>query len=185
MPTTRQRETGAEWAATVPDTISAKDALERLKYAYDYSTDAIAAVMSWLSKPLPPAKDLMPGVYDARAAVENGLGAIGALAERTPDAHVSRQYVELGRKIGARLIDESNAAMDSAKKGESPAEVVKDVVRVAEKTAGNVAKGLIRVGGMMLTPMEALFGAVILDELLTGGKYRRKLLGGGGGRRRA
>lgn len=185
MATTRQRETSAEWAATLPDVITAKVAKERLQYAYDYSTDAINAVMSRFHGTMPPPQDFLPGVYDARKAVENGLTAIGALAERAPESHVAENYVKLGRQIGARLIDESNAAMDSSKRSESPAEIVTDVVKVAERAAGNAAKGLIRVGGMLLTPVEALLGAAILDEIFTGGKYRRKLLGGGGGRRRA
>jgi hypothetical protein len=176
--TTRNRETSAEWAATIVEPITAEKALERLKYAYDYSTDAINAVMSVFHGTVPPSRDMMPDLYDAREKVETAISSIGSLAERVPQSHVGANYVDLGRKLGARLIDESNAAMDRSKKGESPGEVVQEVAQVAERAVGAAAKGLIRIGGMMLTPMEALLGAVLIDEVFNGGKIRRGILGG-------
>lgn len=176
---TRNRESSAEWVATVTEPITAEKALERLKYAYDYSSDAINAVMSMLGGTLPPSRDLMPALYDARDKVDAAITSIGALAERAPQSHVSHTYVDLGTKLGARLIDESNAAMDKAKTGESPAEVVKDVAKVAEHVAENTARGLIKVGGMLLTPMEALVGAALIDEIFNDGRVRKSLFGGG------
>ena len=179
MANIRNRETSTEWAATITDPITATKAKERLQYAYDYSSDAINAVMSLLGGTVPPARDLMPEVYDARDKVEAAITSMSALAERAPESHVGHQYVELGKKLGMRLIDESNLAMDRSKKGETPAELVRDVTKIAEHAAENVARGLIKVGGMLLTPMEALLGAALLDEVFNNGRIRKSIIGGG------
>jgi hypothetical protein len=176
---TRQRETSAEWAATIPEDITAEKAKERLQYAYDYSSDAINAVMSMFHGTVPPARELMPDLFETRRGVEAALSTIGALADRTPQVKVAARYVDLGRQLGARLIDESNAAMDRSKQSESPGEIATKVVQSAEHVALNAAKGMIKLGGVLLTPMEALFGAVLIDEIFNDGKVRRSLIGEG------
>jgi hypothetical protein len=178
---TRQPQTSAEWAAGIPDQVTADVALEKLKEARDYSIDAVDAVMATLgSGTLPPPRDLLPSLYDARDKVEQGITTIGAMAERSPKALVSAQYVTLGRQVGARLIDESNAAMAKAKASESPVQLATQLASAGARVAERAAGFAFKLGGRILTPMELLLGAALLDELFNGGKLRRSLLGGKG-----
>jgi hypothetical protein len=178
MPTTRNRESAAEWAATITDPITAEKAKERLEYALGYADDAVNAVMSLLGTMTPPARSIMPDLYAMRDKVVAARDTIGALAERSPDTHVSKMYVDVGKKLGIDLIDAANIAMDKAKTGESPAQVVEKIAEAGEEIAKKAAKGLIRIGGLMLTPMEAAFGALLIDELLNKGRFRKRILKG-------
>lgn len=181
MPT-RNRETSTEWAATISEPITAAKAVERLRYAYDYSTDAINAVMASLGGTIPPARDMLPDLYSTRDKVDAAITSMQALADRAPESHVNHTYVDLGVKLGMKLIDESNKAMDKAVKEDSPAAVTTEVVKAVEHVAEETAKGLIKIGGFLLTPMEALIGAAIIDEVFNGGHVRKSILGKGGKR---
>jgi len=178
----RQRQSSTEWAAGISaDQVTAKVAVAKLQEAVDYSKDAVDAVMVTLgSGTLPPARDLMPALYDARDKVEQALGALTSTADRAPESLIGAQYVTLGRQLGARLIDESNSAMDKAKASESPVQLATQLASAGARVAERAAGGLISLGGKMLTPMQLLLGGLLLDELLNGGKFRRQLLGGKG-----
>lgn len=172
MAITRQRETGAEWAATITEPITATAARDRLQYAFDYSTDAINAVMMTMHGTAPPAKSVMPKLYDLRDKVESGISTIAALAERTPDVNVSSTYVDLGRKLGTQLIDESNRVMDASKKSESVPEVATEIVKAGERAAG----AALSVGFNKLSLIEMLLIGVVADEFLNKGRLRKRLL---------
>ena len=178
--TTRQRQTSAEWSASIAsDQVTATLAVDKLQEAVDYSKDAVDAVMATLGTgTLPPAKTLMPALYDARDKVEQAIGAIQPMKERAPQAIVAKNYVDLGRQLGARLIDESNAAMDKAKQSESPVQLATQLAAAGARVAEKAAGGLFSIGSKMLTPMEILLGGLLLDEFFNKGRFRKRLLGG-------
>jgi hypothetical protein len=159
--------------------ITAKNAVAKLQEAIDYADDSINEVMSTLGGTTPPPRTLMPDLYQARDMVVNARGAIKSLADRTPDVEVSPNYVATGVRLGTNLIDAANEAMDRAKKSDSPAELATTAAKSAVHMAEGAAKGLIKLGGFMLTPMEALFGAILIDEIFNQGKIRRSIIGGG------
>lgn len=175
----RVRQTAAEWAASVPDHVTAKDAVARLDDALGYSDDAVNAVISMLgSGTLPPPRSMMPDLYAARDKVVAARDAVQALADRAPDQVVAPLYVTEGRKLGSALIDQANAVMDRAKSSDSPAKLAVELAKAGARVADKAATGLLRIGERILTPMEVAFGLLIADELLNKGRYRRRLLGG-------
>lgn len=171
----RTRETSAEWAAGIPDHVTAKQATTALQGALDYADDAVNAVLSLLGGTTPPPRAMMPDLYTARDKVAMARDAIGALAERSPDVEVNPIHASEGKKLGVALIDAANAAMDRAKQPDSTAQLVATAAQAGARVASKAAGGLLSFAGRALTPMEIAFGALVLDELLTGGKYRRKL----------
>jgi hypothetical protein len=175
----RTRQTSAEWAAGIQVPITASAAVAKLEEAIDYSSDAINEVMSTLgSGTLPPAKDIMPELYNAREKVETAHSAIKSLADRSPNVEVASTYVHTGQRLGIQLIDASNEAMDKAKKSDSPAKVAAELAKPVERAAESAARGMGTLIGRALTPMEIGFGLFLLDELFNGGKVRKRLLKG-------
>jgi hypothetical protein len=175
----RTRQTSAEWAATVVAPLKAKDAVAKLREAIQYSDDSIDEVMSTLGGgTLPPARAIMPDLYKARDVAVNARNAIQSLADRAPDTEVAPLYITEGKKIGINLIDASNEAMDKAKTPESATKLISTGIQVAERAAATAARGVLKIGEKMLTPMEALLWALILDELLNKGKLRKGILRG-------
>jgi hypothetical protein len=175
----RTRQTSVEWAASVVAPLKAKDAVAKLREAIQYSDDSIDEVMSTLGGgTLPPARAIMPDLYKARDIAINARGAIQSLADKAPDSEVAPLYVTEGKRIGAALIDASNEAMDKAKTPDSAAKLVSTGIQVAEKAAATAARGILRIGNKMLTPMEVAFGVFLLDELFNKGKIRRGILRG-------
>lgn len=179
MATMRTRQTSAEWSAGIVPPVTAKDAVAKLQSAIDYADDAVNEVLSTLGGTVPPPRSLMPDLYKARDKVVNAREAIKALADRTPEAHVNPLHVTTGQRLGAELIDAANEALTRAKTPDSAAKMVSTAVQVAERAASTAARGILQIGGKMLTPMEVLLGGLLLDEILNGGRLRRRILKGG------
>jgi hypothetical protein len=174
----RTRQTSAEWAAGIQVPITAEAAVAKLQEAIDYSSDAINEVMDQFSGTTPPAKDLMPELYNAREKVETAHSAIKSLADRSPKVEVAPTYVQTGQRLGIELIDASNEVMDKAKTSDSPAKVASELAKPIERAAESAGKGLMSLAGRALTPMEIGIGLFLLDEFFNGGKFRKKLLKG-------
>lgn len=174
----RTRQTSAEWAAGIIAPVTASKAVAKLQEALDYADDAVNEVLSTLGGTLPPARAVMPELFAARDMVVNARSAIKSLADRTPDAEVNPTHLATGQRLGTNLMDAANEAMDKSKKSDSPAVIVADVEKVAERAVTKAAEGLIYFGRHAFTPLELLIGGALLDEVFNGGKIRRSILGG-------
>ena len=106
------RVSSVEWSAGIKEPVTAKEALAQIEAAISYAENAVDTVMDSFAGTAPPARSVLPELYDALDKASRARDAIKVIADRAPDASIQSMYVIAGRNLGVKLIDAANAALD-------------------------------------------------------------------------
>ena len=163
---------GTEWAASVGDApIRAEIALKRLDEVIAYGRNAIDEVMGRLGGTAPPARALMPKLYEYLDVVEKMRDGVAVALRANPDAELQLAPVQAGKAAGFKVIEEANRVVLKVQRSESPAEILKQVAKATVPRAFDLAATVEKVGG----PIVALgLGWFIWKEFKKGGRGRRR-----------
>jgi hypothetical protein len=157
---------GTEWAATVGDApLRADLALSRIKEVIAYGENAIGEVMARLGGTAPPAKALMPKLYEYLDVVEKMRDGVAVALKANPDAELQAPAVQAGKAAGFKVIEESNRLVLKAQRGEKPGEMLEKLAAGVARKAFDVSHLVEKVGGPVVA---AGLGWLIYRELKRG-----------------